>query len=155
MSSAASGSGTWWIWMFWRVVMWPLFSGTYFSIDARERIHLIGGDAAERQLDADHLHVGLTLAVDALLEAEADELVLGGLAVEELAGLVVEVVELVWRIGITWPGDVLVDLRVLAGAERPLALLDLVLVLVEVGFGGLRLVGLGLHWAALARRSAP
>ena len=28
---AASGSGTWWIWMFWRVVMWPLFSGAYFS----------------------------------------------------------------------------------------------------------------------------
>ena len=47
--------------------------------DAGEGIHLLGGDAAERQLDADHLHVGLALAVDALLEAEADELVLGGL----------------------------------------------------------------------------
>ena len=43
----------------------------------REGLHLLGGDAAERQLDADHLHVGLALAVDALLEAEADELVLG------------------------------------------------------------------------------
>ena len=31
ISFAASGSGTWWIWMFWRVVMWPLFSGAYFS----------------------------------------------------------------------------------------------------------------------------
>ena len=27
ISFAASGSGTWWIWMFCRVVMWPLFSG--------------------------------------------------------------------------------------------------------------------------------
>ena len=24
---AASGSGMWWNWMFWRVVMWPLPSG--------------------------------------------------------------------------------------------------------------------------------
>ena len=32
ISSAASGSGTWWIWMFCRVVMWPLLSGAYFSI---------------------------------------------------------------------------------------------------------------------------
>ena len=32
ISSAASGSGMWCIWMFWRVVMWPLRSGTYFSI---------------------------------------------------------------------------------------------------------------------------
>ena len=40
-----------------------------------EGLHLLGRDAAEGQLDADHLHVGLALAVDALLEAEADELV--------------------------------------------------------------------------------
>ncbi len=39
-----------------------------------EGVHLIGGDAAERELDADHLHVGLALAVDALFEAEGDEL---------------------------------------------------------------------------------
>ena len=32
ISSAISRSGMWWIWMFWRVVMWPLFSGAYFSI---------------------------------------------------------------------------------------------------------------------------
>ena len=32
ISLAASGSGTWWIWMFWRVVMWPLRSGAHFSI---------------------------------------------------------------------------------------------------------------------------
>ena len=45
-----------------------------------EGLHLLGGDAAERELDADHLDVGLALAVDALLEAEADELVLGRVA---------------------------------------------------------------------------
>ena len=32
MNFAASGSGTWWIWMFSRVVMWPLRSGAHFSI---------------------------------------------------------------------------------------------------------------------------
>ncbi len=32
IASSASGSGMWCIWMFWRVVMWPLLSGTYFSI---------------------------------------------------------------------------------------------------------------------------
>jgi hypothetical protein len=32
MSAAASVSGTWCIWMFCRVVMCPLLSGTYFSI---------------------------------------------------------------------------------------------------------------------------
>ena len=42
-----------------------------------EGLHLLGGDAAERQLHPHHLHVGLALAVDALLEAEADELVFG------------------------------------------------------------------------------
>ena len=47
---------------------------------AREGLHLLGGDAAHRQLHPDHLHVGLALAVDALLEPEADELVLGRLA---------------------------------------------------------------------------
>ena len=59
-----------------------------------EGVHLLRRDAAERQLHADHLHVGLALAVDALFEAEADELVLGQLAGEELLGFVVEVVEL-------------------------------------------------------------
>ena len=39
-----------------------------------EGLELVGRDAAHRQLDADHLHVGLALAVDALLEAELDEL---------------------------------------------------------------------------------
>ena len=64
------------------------------------------------QLDAAHLHVGLALAVDALLEAEADELVLGRLPVEELLGLVVEVVELALDDRDDVAGDVLDDLGV-------------------------------------------
>ena len=32
ISLAASASGMWCIWMFWRVVMWPLRRGTYRSI---------------------------------------------------------------------------------------------------------------------------
>ena len=39
-----------------------------------EGIHLLGRDATDGQLDADHLDAGLALAVDTLLEAEADEL---------------------------------------------------------------------------------
>ena len=31
ISSAIWRSGMWWIWMFWRVVMWPLLSGAYSS----------------------------------------------------------------------------------------------------------------------------
>ena len=61
---------------------------------ARERVHLLGRDAAPRELDPDHLHVGLALPVDPLLEPEADELVLGRAPGEVLLGLVVEVVEL-------------------------------------------------------------
>ena len=114
--------------------------------DGRERVHLIRRDAAERQLHADHLHARLALPVDALLEAEADELVLGGLPVEELARLVVEVVELVLEDRDDVAGDVLVDLRVLARPDRPLPLLDLAHVLVEVCFGGLRLGCLRLRW---------
>ena len=32
MKEAASRSGMWWTWMFWRVVMWPFLSGTNCSI---------------------------------------------------------------------------------------------------------------------------
>ena len=85
----------------------------------REGLHLLRRDAAEGQLHADHLHVGLALAVDALLQAEADELVLGGVTREELRGLVVEVVELALEDRDDVPGDVLVDLGVV---ERPPAL---------------------------------
>ena len=96
--------------------------------DVGEGVHLLGGDAAEGKLDADHLHVGLALAVDALLEAEADELVLGQLAGEELLGFVVEVVELALDDRDHVPGDVLVGLRVLERAGAALAALLLVLV---------------------------
>ena len=114
--------------MFWRVVMWPLLSGAYFSTTLAEGLHLLGRDAAERQLHPDHLHVGLALAVDALLEAEADELVFVQLAGEELLGFVVEVIELALDDRDHVPGDVLVGLRVLERPGAALAVLLLVLV---------------------------
>ena len=40
-----------------------------------EGLHLVRGDATEGKLYPHHLDVGLALAVDALLEPEADELV--------------------------------------------------------------------------------
>ncbi len=48
-----------------------------------EGLHLLRGDPAEGELHADHLDVGLALAVDALLQPEADELGLGDLTAEE------------------------------------------------------------------------
>ena len=80
------------------------------------------------KLDPDHLDVGLALAVDALLEAEADELVFGQLAGEELLRFVVEVIELALDDRDHVPGDVLVGLRVLEGPGPSLAVLLLVLV---------------------------
>ena len=59
-----------------------------------ERLHLLGRDPAEGELHADHLHVRLALAVNALLQAELDELVLLGLTGEELGRLGLEVVVL-------------------------------------------------------------
>ena len=88
-----------------------------------EGLHLLGADAAEGKLHADHLHVGLALAVDALLEAEADELLLGLLAAQEAGGLGVEVVELPLEDRDHVPGDVVVDLGVLEGADLALAVL--------------------------------
>jgi hypothetical protein len=96
-----------------------------------EGLHLLGVDAAERQLDPDHLHVGLALPVDALLEAEADELVLGRVAAEELLRLVVEVVELALEDRDHVPRHVLVRLGVLERAGPALAALLLALGLVE------------------------
>ena len=104
--------------MFWRVVMWPLFSGAQRSTTLGERVHLVRRDAAERELDPDHLDVGLALAVHALLEAEADELVLRRLPREVLLGLVVEVVELALDDRDDVARDVLADLRI---GQRPLA----------------------------------
>ena len=84
------------------------------ALDAvREGLQLLGRDAAHRQLHADHLHVGLALAVDALLQAEADELRLRRLAAQELRRLGVEVVELALEDGDDVAGDVLEDLGVL------------------------------------------
>ena len=66
----------------------------YVLVDhACERVELVGGDAAHRQLHADHLDVGLALAVNALLEAELDEVLLDEVALEVARGLGVEVVE--------------------------------------------------------------
>ena len=73
--------------------------------DVREGLELLGRDAAHRQLHADHLHVGLALAVDALLEAEADEL---GLLASRRAGTSADSVSKSSnsrsRMGMTWPG---------------------------------------------------
>src|SRR5215211_2994897 len=101
-----------------------------------ERLHLLGRDPAHRQLRADHLHVGLALAVDALLEAEADELVLGLLAAHEARRLGVEVVELALEDRDEVPGHVVVDLGVLQRPAAPLSLLGLGVRYVELVLGG-------------------
>ncbi len=62
--------------------------------DDREGLELVRGDGAEGELHADHLAVGLALAVDALLQPEADELVLRTLPFEECRGLGAEVLKL-------------------------------------------------------------
>jgi hypothetical protein len=95
--------------------------------DVGEGVHLLRGDAAEGQLDPDHLHVGLALAVNALFEPEADELVFRQALGEELLGFVVEVVELALDDRDHVAGDVLVRLGVLERAEAALASLLLVL----------------------------
>ena len=57
------------------------------------------------QLDADHLDVGLALAVDALLEAEADELVSSVVCPSRnLPASVSKSSNSRSRIGMTWPG---------------------------------------------------
>ena len=78
-----------------------------------ERLELLGRHAAERELDPDHLHVGLALAVDALLEAELDELVPVELALQEARRLGVEVVELALEDRDDVPGYVLEHLGIL------------------------------------------
>ena len=152
ISFAASGSGTWWIWMFWRVVMWPLFERRVLLDHRGEGVHLVRGDAAHRQLHADHLHVGLALAVDALLEAEADELLLGLVAAHERAGLGVEVLELALEDRDHVPGDVLVDLGVLERAALALRLLRLLVADVELVLGGDAMAGV---LAGAVRATAP
>ncbi len=51
---------------------------------------LRGVEAPEGNLDADHLHAGLSLAVDPVLEPEGPEQVLGQFAAEHLRGLFLE-----------------------------------------------------------------
>ena len=88
--------------------------------DAGEGVHLLRRHSADRKLDPDHLHVGLALTVDALFEAEADELVLLELTGEELLGFVVEVVELALDHRDDVTRDVLVGLRVIERCRRGL-----------------------------------
>ena len=93
--------------------------------DVAEHVHLLRRDTAEGKLDADHLHGdlrGLALAVDTLLEAEADEVGLLDLAREEVGGLVVEVVELALDDRDDVTRDVLVDLGVVDRARSALGL---------------------------------
>src|SRR5581483_4760259 len=63
--------------------------------------------AAQGQLDPHHLAVGLTLAVDALLEAELGELLAVEIAAEKAGRLRVEVVELTLEYRDDVAGDVL------------------------------------------------
>ena len=80
--------------------------------DIREGLHLLRRDPAEGELDADHVHVRLALAVHALLEAELDELVLGDVAGQEFRRLGLEVVELPLDDRDHVPGHVPQDLRI-------------------------------------------
>ena len=100
----------------------PLVQGRPALHHVGEGLHLLGRDAPERQLDPDHLDVGLALAVHALPEAELDEVVLRGVAREVLLRLVVEVVELVLQDRDHVPRHVLVDLRIVERALAAVAL---------------------------------
>jgi hypothetical protein len=83
---------------------------------ARERIELVRGDAAHRQLDADHLHVGLALAVDALLQAELDEVGLLQVTAQEAGRLGLEIVEFTLEDRNHMPGHVVDHFWILARA---------------------------------------
>src|SRR4029450_10178765 len=87
-----------------------------------ELLHLLRRDTAERELRADHLDVRLALPVDPLLQPEANELILGRVAGEELLRLVVEVVELPLEDRDDVARYVLVHLRVIPGPLLALAL---------------------------------
>ena len=109
----------------------------------REGVELVRRDATEGQLHPDHLHVRLALPVDALLQAELDELVALELTLEEARRLGVEVVELTLENRDHMPGDVLQYLRVLQRAAAGAAVLLL---------GGVQRCGL--HRGGLPGRSA-
>ena len=91
----------------------PLVQRHVLLDDLGEGVELVGRDAAPRELHADHLHVGLTLPVDALLEAELDELRLLDVAPQVARRLRVEVVELALDDRDDVTGDVLANLGVL------------------------------------------
>ena len=78
-----------------------------------EGVELLGRDPAEGQLHADHLDGRLALAVDALLEAELDELRLLDVAAQEALGLRVEVVELALDDRDDVAGNILANLGIL------------------------------------------
>ena len=121
MASAASRSGMWWIWMFCRVVMWPLFIGRVALHHVAEGLHLLRRDAAEGQLHPDHLHVRLALSVHALLEAEADELApRSGRRRGTFFASTSKSSNSRASIGMMYPGHVVVDLRILSEPFLPL-----------------------------------
>jgi hypothetical protein len=89
----------------------------YVPVDhVSELLHLLRRDPAKWQLHADHLNIGLALAVHALLQPKLDELVLRRIALEEPRGLGLEVVVLSLEDRDHMPGHVLEDLGVLERA---------------------------------------
>ena len=95
----------------------PLLEGRIALDDIGEGIKLIGRDAAERHLHADHLHIGLALAVDALGAQHAIELLHRHLAAHEPGRRGVEVGELLLEHRNDMPRHVLVRFGVLKGAD--------------------------------------
>ena len=78
----------------------PLLERGVPADDVAERLEVFGGERAAGDLDAHHLHVRLTLAVDAPHEAVHDELLLGRPFAVEVAGrLRLEVVDLLGDVG--------------------------------------------------------
>ena len=67
-------------------------------------VELIGGDATHRELHPNHLDVGLALAVNALAQAELDELVFSGSPRRNFAASVSKSSNSCCRIGMMCPG---------------------------------------------------
>ena len=89
--------------MFWRVVMWPFLSGTNCST-ALAKASICSGEMPPHGSLPDHLHVRLALAVDPLLEPEADELVLGVPPERYFSASLSKSSNSRRMIGMTWPG---------------------------------------------------
>ena len=73
MASGVRSMGRKWNWMFSRVVAWPFLRGAISLAQHAQSVQLVGVQPSNGNLHAEHLGVGLTLAVDALLEAEGHE----------------------------------------------------------------------------------